>query len=180
MTGRIRASIAAAVIILVVVSVFFVIASIISRIVHFPLSLELPLALRIIGAVLIAVGFALILWLLKYRKPSIMLVSTYFTFRKMFTGVPVAEKSGRAEPLIIEGPQKYVRHPLYLGAILAFWGWGFVSGTTSTLVAALLITLWFRLVQIPFEEREMRSLFGDQYVRYMRETPMLIPFTKRK
>ncbi len=109
-----------------------------------------------------------------------MLASTYLTFRKLFTRAPIEEISGRVEPLIISGPQKYVRHPLYLGAILIFWGWGLLTGTASNLIAALIIMLWFRLVAIPFEEKEMRALFGGQYVRYMHETPMLIPFTKHK
>ncbi len=180
MIGKMRASILALFIILALISIFFLIASLISKILNLPSSLNLPAALRVVGAVLMGVGIALILWLLKYRRPVTMLVSTYFTFRKLFTRTPIEEISGRAEPLIISGPQKYVRHPLYLGAIIVFLGWGLLTGTTSNLTATLFILLWFRLVQIPFEEKEMRALFKDQYVKYMHDTPMLIPFTKQK
>ncbi len=180
MTGRMRASIIALLIILALISTFFLIASIISRIFNLSSSLHLPIALRVVGAVSIGVGVTVIFWLFKYRRPVTMLVSTFFTFRKLFTRTPIEEISGRAEPFIIRGPQKYMRHPLYIGAIMAFLGWGLLTGTTSNLIAALIVLLWFRLVQIPFEEKEMRALFGDQYVRYTHATPMLLPFTKHR
>ena len=165
-------------IIIALLSIIFEIAFLVTRVLNLPLSLDLPIELRIVGAVSIGVGVVLVLWLFKYRRPATMLVSTYFTFRKLFTRAPIGEASGRIEPLIIRGPQKYVRHPLYLGAIIVFWGYGLLTGTTSILIGALIVLFWFRLVQIPFEEKEMRALFGDQYVRYMHDTPMLIPFMK--
>ena len=178
MMGKIKASVIASFIILALISIIFEIASLVTRILNLPSSLDLPLLLRVLGGVLIGVGVALALWLFKYRKPVTMLVSTYFTFRKLFTRTPIEEISGRVEPLIIRGPQKYVRHPLYLGAIITFLGYGFLSGSTSTFFATFIILLWFWLIQIPFEEKEMCALFGDQYLRYMHVTPMLIPFTK--
>jgi len=178
MIGKTKASVIASFIILALISIIFEIASLVARILNLPSSLDLPLLLRVLGGVLIGVGVALALWLFKYRKPVTMLVSTYFTFRKLFTRTPIEEISGRAEPLIIRGPQKYVRHPLYLGAIIIIFGYGFLSGSTSTFLATFIILLWFWLVQIPFEEKEMRALFGEQYVTYMHVTPMLIPFTK--
>ncbi len=177
--GRGGRSIVALFIILALISIFFVISSFILRVLNLPSSLHLPLALRVMGAVFIGASVVLIIWLFKYRRPGTMLVSTYFTFRKLFTRTPIKEISGRVEPLIIGGPQKYVRHPLYLGAICAFLGWGFLTGTTSDFIATLFILLWLRLVAIPFEEKEMRALFKDQYIRYMHDTPMLIPFTKK-
>ena len=178
MMGKIKASVIASFIILALISIIVEIASLVTKILNLPSSLDLPLLLRVLGGVLIGVGVALALWLFKYRKPVTMLVSTYFTFRKLFTRTPIEEISGRVEPLIIRGPQKYVRHPLYLGAIITFLGYGFLSGSTSTFFATFIILLWFWLIQIPFEEKEMCALFGDQYLRYMHVTPMLIPFTK--
>jgi protein-S-isoprenylcysteine O-methyltransferase Ste14 len=34
-------------------------------------------------------------------------------------------------------------------------------------------------VQIPFEEKELRAIFGEKYAQYSKDVPMLIPFTKR-
>lgn len=180
MTGTTKATIIVSFVILVLVYIFFSIASLISRILNLPSSLNLPVELRVTGVISIGAGVALTLWLFKYRRPQTMIMSTYFTFRKLFRITPIGELSGRVEPLVIRGPQKYVRHPLYLGATIIFFGWGLLTGTTSSLIATVIILLWFGLVQIPFEEKEMLALFGDRYARYMSDTPMLIPFTKNR
>jgi protein-S-isoprenylcysteine O-methyltransferase Ste14 len=48
------------------------------------------------------------------------------------------------------------------------------------LLASLFVALWIRFVQAPFEEKEMRALFGESYTDYARAVPMLLPFTTRK
>jgi protein-S-isoprenylcysteine O-methyltransferase Ste14 len=143
-----------------------------------PPRLGLPLALRLTGAATFVAGLGLALWLLKYRSPATMIVSTYFTFVKMFTRAPVSRPAGRTEHLVVSGPQKYVRNPPYLGATAMFFGWGLVTDSTSSLVGVAFVLLWLRLVQIPFEEKELLEIFGDQYTRYSNQVPMLIPFTK--
>jgi methanethiol S-methyltransferase len=145
-----------------------------------PSSLGLPSGVRVLGGGVVAVGLALAGWVFLYRRPSSMIVSTYITFTKLITRAPVSEPSGRTEPLVISGPQKYVRHPLYLGVIVITFGWALYDGSTFVLVAAVGLHLWFSLVLIPFEERELKALFGEQYMRYMEGVPMLVPFTKRK
>jgi protein-S-isoprenylcysteine O-methyltransferase Ste14 len=39
---------------------------------------------------------------------------------------------------------------------------------------------WYRFVQIPFEERELLALFGDQYKNCQNKVPRLLPFIKRE
>jgi protein-S-isoprenylcysteine O-methyltransferase Ste14 len=180
MNKKLAASIAAAIIIVGLISVLFLLASFLLNVLGLPRFIGLPVPLRVAGGLSMGAGFAVALWLFKYRKPGAMLVSTYYTFRKMFTGIPIRQMAGRTESLIIEGPQKYVRHPLYLGAVLLFLGWGLLTGSGVDLIATLFILLWFLLVQIPFEEKEMRALFGERYAEYTRDTPVLVPFTRRK
>jgi protein-S-isoprenylcysteine O-methyltransferase Ste14 len=145
-----------------------------------PSSLGLPAWARVLGAALVVVGLVAAGWVFVYRTPASMIVSTYITFRKLFLGAPVAESLGRTEPLVVVGPQKYVRHPLYSGVITMTFGWALFGGLTFVLVGAVGLLLWFWLVLIPFEERELEALFGEQYVRYKEDVPMLVPFTKRK
>lgn len=158
----------------------FGVSYLISAIVGFPSSLNLPFALRVVGVVVALTGFALIAWTFRNRSPATVIVSTYITLTKALKRTPVAEKAGRTEPLIVSGPQKYTRNPLYFGVLVMVLGWAILTATTFVFVATVVILLWFSLVIIPLEERELRALFGDEWIGYARETPMLVPFTKRR
>jgi protein-S-isoprenylcysteine O-methyltransferase Ste14 len=70
---------------------------------------------------------------------------------------------------------KYVRHPLYLGFMIAFWATPVM--TVAHLFFAIMTTLYM-VTAIQFEERDLTTHFGTKYKQYKRVAPMLIPFTK--
>jgi protein-S-isoprenylcysteine O-methyltransferase Ste14 len=67
---------------------------------------------------------------------------------------------------------KFVRHPLYVGWIMSFWGTPRM--TVGHLLFAVGMTAYI-MIAIRYEERDLETFLGENYVQYKKKVPMLIP-----
>jgi protein-S-isoprenylcysteine O-methyltransferase Ste14 len=120
----------------------------------------LPLAVEVVGCVLLALS-----WLLLFRS---------FT-ENTFLSPLVRIQRERAHRVVSTGVYGIVRHPMYLGAVLMFVGGPLVTGAASALAVSAALALLV-VVRILDEEKLLtRELAGyDDYRRRVRYR--LIPF----
>ncbi len=114
---------------------------------------------------LFALGWALVLW------------SSFLTSHTDLFGLRQVYHywfNKRYHPIPFKKPMFYnwMRHPLLLGFIIAFWA--IPTMTVGHLLFAILTT-GYTFLGIWFEERDLLCVHGEQYEHYRKSTPMLIP-----
>lgn len=127
-------------------------------------SLRIGPAGRALGAVLTAAGFSLGLWSVLAQLD-----------RGRGTPLPVMP----TQALLTDGPFRYCRNPMTLGAISAYLGIALMARTTAgtTIVVALAAALLAYLRVL--EEPELAERFGEAYAAYRSTTPFIVPRVPR-
>jgi protein-S-isoprenylcysteine O-methyltransferase Ste14 len=85
-----------------------------------------------------------------------------------------AERNGVPQRLVVEGPYRYVRNPLYDGDFCLILGTALLTRSWALMFVAALYVVQL-LLQLPFEERELRQRFGVPYHRYCELVPRFVP-----
>jgi len=71
---------------------------------------------------------------------------------------------------------KFVRHPIMLGFIIAFWATPLM--TAGHLLFSIVTTLYIFIAVKYLEEKDLKDAIGEPYMEYQKEVPMIIPFIK--
>ena len=176
-SGRAEAATVIAILTIVFASVMAGVglAALLSALTGYGPRLGLPLPVRLLGVLLAAAGVFSIAIVVRYRSPRDVLDSTAVTLLKFYHRTPLERQEGRTEPFIPRGPYRYVRNPMYTGAVCIAFGFAVTFASVAFLFWGAVLTVWFWFVWIPFEERELEALFGDSYMDYKRRVPKLFP-----
>ncbi len=115
------------------------------------------LALLLAGTALTVACFALRLWGSSYLSEGI-----------------VWTENARVDRLLVNGPFRFTRNPLYLGNLLMALGVGVLA--TPVGWAIIVVGGWlFVLALIRWEERGLRARYGEEFTRYRADVPTLLP-----
>ena len=135
----------------------------VSRYISIDIPRTVELSLSITG---ICAGLLFLLWSV-----------SAFWFVGIGTPVPFASPI----KLVTNGPFKYTRNPIKLGAVLFYFGTGaicdgIVTGFVMSVIGVTLGTIYHKGV----EEKELALRFGNEYEEYQKRTSFFIPLPPRK
>lgn len=116
-------------------------------------------AILVVAAILTICGLALCLW-------------ARAVLGRNWSGTVTLKEN---HELIVRGPYRLVRHPIYTGILAMLVGVWLEQGRVAGLIGLILvfISLWIKL---GYEEQVMLRQFPDQYPAYQRHVKRIIPF----
>lgn len=109
---------------------------------------------QIFGMIIGAVGAAIAFWCI-------------FTFALIGKGTPAPFDPPRR--LVIKGPYRFVRNPMYIGAALALAGAALFYESFPVAIYAGVFLLAMHLFVVAYEEPTLRRTFGSEYDTYCRQ-----------
>ena len=112
------------------------------------------------GLGLVGLGLALVLWCLA-------------TFA--FVGKGTAAPFDPPRKLVVVGPYRFVRNPIYIGAVVAMLGAALVLRSAWLVLYAFVVLIVTHLLVILYEEPHLRGVFGQSYEDYLRTVQRWMP-----
>ncbi len=111
----------------------------------------LPQGIRWLGLAPLAAGVAIYLW-------------CAWDFAIFGRGTPAPIDAPTR--LVIRGPYRYVRNPMYVGVLSAIVGWALYLASARLCLYGAAVWTAFHLFVVLYEEPDLRSRFGAEYERY--------------
>jgi protein-S-isoprenylcysteine O-methyltransferase Ste14 len=117
-----------------------------------------PAWVRILGLVILVAATAFAVW-------------ARLALGAMWSAAPTVKQEHQ---LRTSGPYAVTRHPIYTGLLAMLLGTGLLTGDARVLVAFPIFVVFVE-IKLHLEERLMLAEFPDEYPRYRRQVPQLVP-----
>ncbi len=120
-----------------------------------------------------AIGLLEIAGILLGIAGGLLAVWCILTFALVGKGTPAPFDPPRR--LVVSGPYRHLRNPMYLGAVLALLGAALFYRSGALLIYAAMFLLATHLFVVGYEEPTLRRLFGSEYVAYRARVRRWLP-----
>jgi len=117
-----------------------------------PIIEVVPKPLNLIGWLLVIVGLAL----------------TTYSVSMLISRRTTPDPGGVPSSLLTKGPYAFSRNPIYFADLIIATGAAIILSSLAAFVAPFLFLVIVNSVVIPFEERNLRQVFGQEYEKYQR------------
>ena len=104
--------------------------------------------------------------ILFFAAGLLILFWSFGLFKKKETPILPGQKP---TALVIEGPYRFTRNPMYLGVTTALAGAAIYLGDLLAFLAPIIFFVFVSMRFIPREEKLMEKLFGKKYLNYKKE-----------
>mgnify|MGYP001588094854 CR=1 FL=1 len=106
-----------------------------------------------IGIAILVAGLSLTFW-------------SFYMFKKNKTPIMPGKKPAF---VVVEGPYRFTRNPMYLGVSIALFGAAFYFGNLLSFLSPVIFFLAVNYYFVPFEEKLLEELFGKGYLNYKKQ-----------
>jgi len=152
--------------------------------------LSLPLRNLLFTIVVPGSGGAYVPWLILTRHGASPAPVAWYAIAVIAAGVLLYlacvwnfSTAGRGTPglwdpprrVVVSGPYRWVRNPIYLAALLIVAGEAWLFSSADLLIYAAVLAAGFHLLVTCYEERKLRARFGEQYETYRRTVRRWLP-----
>jgi methanethiol S-methyltransferase len=126
-----------------------------------------PMPLNLVRQILVSGSLIMFWWAFFFNYDSL----SFFGIRQILN---FGKKNISSNEIRKNGLLGVIRHPMYLALIVFLWCRIF---SITDLVVNTLLTIYV-IIGTFLEEKKLILEFGDSYIKYKQEVPMLIPFLK--
>lgn len=126
---------------------------------------------KIIRYILTAVTLTIFFWAFFFNYDAL----EFFGIRQIINFKKIKETNA-SEKIKKNGLLGIIRHPMYLALIVFLW----VNTVSITDIVVNITLTIYVIIGTILEEKKLVLQFGDAYIKYQKEVPMLIPFIKMK